>query len=116
MTSRNTNLWALLAFTLFCDGALAAGCKDVAGCADVKTFTATVTNLRTSKQGTNRVVSLTVHFENKTDQPLTLGYVADSGTLIDDKGNRYDIAGAAGVRAIGVVGASGFDPKFTLAP
>jgi len=91
-------------------------CKGQAGCADVKTFTATVTNLRTSKQGSNRLVSLTVHFQNKTDKPLTLGYVTDTGTLIDDKGNRYDIAGSAGVRAIGVINGTAFDPKFTLAP
>ena len=32
------------------------------GCSEVRTFTATVTSLRASKQGANRVVNLTVRF------------------------------------------------------
>ncbi len=86
------------------------------GCAEVRTFTATVSNLRSSKQGANRVVSFTVRFQNKTDKPLTLGYVSESATIVDDKGNRYEIASASGVRAIGTVVGTTFDPKFTLQP
>lgn len=108
----------LFATALAClAGALAqAGTCAQPGCTEVRTFTATVTSLRTSKQGANRVVALGVKFQNKTDKPLTLGYVKESGTILDDKGNRYDIVSASGVRAIGVVDGTAFDPKFTLQP
>lgn len=86
------------------------------GCAEVRSFTATVTSLRSSKQGANRVVALGVRFQNKTDKALTLGYVNESGTILDEKGNRYDIVSASGVRGIGVVDGTAFDPKFTLQP
>lgn len=86
------------------------------GCTEVRTFTATVSNVRASKQGANRLVSFTVRFENKTDKPLALGYVSESAAIVDDKGNRYEIASAAGVRAIGTVNGTAFDPKFMLQP
>jgi hypothetical protein len=92
------------------------GCQQQAGCTEVRTFTATVTSLRASKQGANRVVNLTVRFQNKTDKPLTLGYVSESGVILDDKGNRYDVAGASAVRGIGSVTGTAFDAKFTLEP
>lgn len=99
-------------------GVASAGeaCEQQAGCTEVRTFTATVTTLRASKQGANRVVNLTVRFQNKTDKPLTLGYVSDSGVILDDKGNRYDVAGTSAVRGIGAVTGTAFDPKFTLEP
>jgi hypothetical protein len=86
------------------------------GCTEVRTFTATVTSLRASKQGANRLVNLTVRFHNKTDKPLTLGYVSESGAILDDKGNRYDVSGANAVRGIGTVSGKDFDAKFTLEP
>ena len=86
------------------------------GCNEVRSFTATVTSLRASKQGANRVVNLTVRFQNKTDKPLTLGYVSESGAILDDKGNRYDVSGANAVRGIGTVSGKDFDAKFALEP
>lgn len=94
----------------------AGACTQSVGCTEVRTFTATVTNLRASKQGANRVVSLTVRFQNKTDKPLTLGYVSDSGLILDEAGNRYVVPGAGAVRGIGSVTGNTFDAKFTLEP
>lgn len=96
--------------------AFAAGCAAGTACTDTQAFTATVTNLRESTQGTQRVLTATVRFENKTAKPLTLGYVSESAVALDEQGNRYVVPGAGGVRAIGVIEGSHFDPKFTLAP
>lgn len=91
-------------------------CVPGASCVDTRAFVATVTGFRTSKQGGNRVVTATVRFENKTTKPLTIGYVSESGVALDERGNRYSVAGANAVRAIGEVSGANFDPKFTLAP
>lgn len=87
-----------------------------ASCAETTSFTATVTNFRTSTQGRYRVLTATVRFENRTDKPLALGYVRDSGVALDDLGNRYAVAGANAVRAMGEVAGTTFDPKFVLQP
>jgi hypothetical protein len=83
---------------------------------ETSSFTATITNFRTSAQGRNRVVTATVRFDNRTNKPLALGYVRDSGIALDDLGNRYAVAGANAVRAIGEVVGTTFDPKFVLQP
>lgn len=101
---------------LYTGAALAAGCAAGTACTDTPAFTATVTNLRESTQGTQRVLTATVRFENKTAKPLTLGYVSESAVALDEQGNRYVVPGAGGVRAIGVIEGTNFDPKFTLAP
>jgi hypothetical protein len=100
----------------FAWSATAKGCPDGVSCVATRTFLATVTNLRTSTQGRNRILTATVRFENRTSKPLTLGYVKDSGIALDDLGNRYAIPGANAVRAIGEVSGTSFDPKFTLQP
>ena len=87
-----------------------------AACVDARSFVATVTGFRASKQGSRRVLTATVRFENKTAKPLTLGYVSASGVALDELGNRYEVPGANGVRAIGEIDGKDFDPKFTLAP
>ncbi|MEJ0087986.1 MAG: hypothetical protein WDO72_20145 [Pseudomonadota bacterium] len=112
--------WILVTF-LGAMGALAAQaatpkCAPGASCIETRSFLATVTSLRTSKQGTNRVVTATVHFENKTAKPLTLGYVSESGLALDELGNRYLVPGPGAVRAIGEISGTNFDPKFTLPP
>jgi len=94
----------------------AAKCASPDNCVETRAFVATVTGFRTSKQGSSRVVTATVHFVNKTAKPLTIGYVTESGVALDDLGNRYVIAGANAVRAIGEVAGVNFDPKFTLPP
>jgi hypothetical protein len=85
-------------------------------CVATRSFVATVTNFRTSTQGRYRVLSTTVRFENKSAQPLTIGYVHDSGIALDDLGNRYLVPNANGVRAIGEIVGTTIDAKFTLQP
>lgn len=92
------------------------GCTANASCVATRSFVATVTNVRTSTQGHNRVLSTTVRFENKTAQPLTIGYVRESGVALDELGNRYVVPGVNGVRAIGEIAGTSIDPKFTLQP
>lgn len=97
--------------------AQAAGlCAGNVACTEVKTFAATVTDFRTSTQGRYRYVTMTVRFQNKSSNPLTLGYVQNSGLVIDDQGNRYGIGDASAVRGIGWITGNTFDPKFTLQP
>ena len=91
-------------------------CAPQASCMETRNFVATVTGLRSSKQGTNRVLTATVRFENKTAKPLTLGYVSESGVALDELGNRYLVPGPNAVRAIGEIAGTNFDPKFTLPP
>jgi hypothetical protein len=91
-------------------------CPADAQCVETRSFVATITNFRTSKQGKNRVLTATVRFENKTDKPLTIGYVRDSGLALDELGNRYVVPGASAVRSIGEIDGGNFDPKFTLQP
>jgi len=85
------------------------------GCAEVTTFTATVTDFRQSVSGNNRLVSATLRFQNRTARPLVLGYVSGSGLVTDDQGVRYTV-GSNAVRGIGEVNNNTFDPKFTLQP
>jgi hypothetical protein len=91
-------------------------CTAGASCVETRSFTATVTGFRSSKQGAKRVLTATVHFVNKTAKPLTIGYVSESGVALDELGNRYEVPGAGAVRAIGEVSGATFDPKFTLPP
>lgn len=100
----------------FADLQAAGICADNAGCAEVKTFAATVTDFRTSAQGRYRYVTMTVRFQNKSGKALTLGYVQNSGIVIDDQGNRYGIGAESSVRGIGWITGNTFDPKFTLQP
>lgn len=106
---------ALAAAIILASNALAKPkCPSGAPCVETRSFIATITNFRTSKQGKARVLTATVRFENRTDKPLTIGYVRDSGVALDDQGNRYVVAGASAVRSIGEIDGATFDPKFTL--
>jgi hypothetical protein len=96
--------------------AASPACPANTSCVATRSFVATVTNFRTSTQGRNRVLSTTVRFENKSSQPLTIGYVRESGVALDELGNRYVVPGANGVRAIGEIAGTSIDPKFTLQP
>ena len=96
--------------------AATTGCAANTSCVATRSFVATVTNFRTSTQGRNRVLSTTVRFENKSAQPLTIGYVHQSGVALDELGNRYIVPGVNGVRAIGEIAGAAIDPKFTLQP
>jgi len=107
-------LLALLAS--FTDLQAAGVCAGNAACTEVKTFAATVTDFRTSAQGRYRYVTMTVRFQNTASKALTLGYVQNSGLVIDDQGNRYGIGAESSVRGIGWITGASFDPKFTLQP
>lgn len=109
---------AAICASAFCQQAVAATpkCAPDTHCVETRSFVATVTNFRTSKQGNSRVLTATVHFENKTPKPLTIGYVSESGVALDNLGNRYLVPGANAVRAIGEISGTNFDTKFTLPP
>ncbi len=96
--------------------AAAPKCAADTDCVETRNFVATVTGFRTSKQGNTRVLTATVHFENKSAKPLTLGYVSASGVALDDLGNRYTVPDANSVRSIGEIVGANYDPKFTLQP
>ncbi len=107
----------MLAASLLCVNATAAPkCDPKANCVETRSFVATVTTFRTSKEGSKRVLTATVRFENKTAKPLTIGYVSESGVALDNLGNRYLVPGANAVRAIGEISGANFDPKFTVPP
>jgi hypothetical protein len=89
-------------------------CGSTANCAETNDFAAVITNFRTSDFRGYKMIDVVMHFVNKTSKSLVLGYVQNSGTIIDDKGNRYLVWGANGVRGIGQVYGGSFDPKFTL--
>src|SRR5271167_4815819 len=84
-------------------------------CYEASDFAATITDFRTSTQGGYKIIDVIVRFQNKTNQPLILGYLVNSGTALDDRGNRYIVYGANGFRGIGqVYGGNNFDPKFNI--
>ncbi len=106
----------LAGLTVHSGPAAAAACSGQPACAETSTFVARVTNFRTSTKGRYRVLTATVRFHNKTDKPLTLGYLRDSGIALDDLGNRYVVSGSDAVRGIGEIRGNTFDSKFTLQP
>jgi hypothetical protein len=84
-------------------------------CYETADFAATITDFRTSTSGGLRLIDVDVRFQNKINQPLILAYVANSGTALDDRGNRYGVWGPNGFRGIGVAyNANSFDPKFNI--
>jgi hypothetical protein len=85
-------------------------------CVETSDFTATVTSFRTSLVGTSRIINVSVRFQNKTGQPLVLGYAANSGITTDERGNRYIVYGGNAFRGIGLVYGNTFDPRLTLRP
>lgn len=115
---KNFRILAALTGALLLADARAATppCAPGASCVETRSFVATVTGLRTSKQDGKRLLTVTMRFENRTAKPLTLGYVTDSGVAIDERGNRYLASGSNSVRAIGEISGDRVDPKFVLAP
>jgi hypothetical protein len=96
-----------------------SACGDDTRCVEVSSFVANVTDVRESITGNIgmpiRVMAVTLRFRNRTNGPLALGYVAGSGVVIDDRGNRY-ITDSRRIRGIGEVSAGAIDPKFVLRP
>lgn len=99
--------------------AAAAGPPSICGnqqlCQEGVDFAATITSFRISTDSYNhRIMDATVRFQNKTNQPLVLGYVNQSGIATDDRGNRSVPWGPNAYRGIGLVAGSNFDPKFIV--
>ncbi len=97
-------------------GAQNSFCGNQPLCYEASDFAATITDFRTSTSGGYKVIDVIVRFQNKLNQPLALGYLAGSGTALDDRGNRYIVYGGNGFRGIGQVYGNNFDPKFSLRP
>lgn len=90
-------------------------CAGAARCAAMGSFTVTLTDFRESLVTYYRVVGVTLRFRNTLNRPLVLGYVAGSGLITDDQGNRYTVSSGS-LRGIGEIQGNTFDPKFTLRP
>jgi hypothetical protein len=95
-----------------------SACTGKRYCDEAASFAAIITDLRPGiYNSSTRVVSATVKFLNKTNRPLTLGYVRNAGIAIDEQGNRYVLASPENVRGIAeIVNGGEFDPKFTVPP
>lgn len=107
--------FALLVAFASSPSALADDCAGNARCFSTQSFTASLSDVRTSTQGNVHHLTLTFQFRNKGAQPLTLGYVGYSGVVADDQGNRYrEDRSPAGLRGIGLVTDRSIDPRFTL--
>ena len=87
-------------------------------CYEGNDFVATVTEFRTSTDPRGiRIIDAMMHFQNKTNQQISLGYVDGSGSAIDDMGNRLGLnTYNGGVRGMGIVAGNNVDPKFSLPP
>jgi hypothetical protein len=87
-------------------------------CYESGDFAATITQFRTSTDvNGNKLLDAILHFQNKTNQALGLGYVDGSGSGLDDRGNRYALVVAwGGVRGMGVISGNNANPSFVLAP
>lgn len=92
-------------------------CGNNSLCQETQDFAATITSFRVSTNAYKaRILDMTVRFQNKTNQQLILGYVNQSGTATDDRGNRSVPWGPNAYLGIGLVAGSNFDPRFTLRP
>jgi hypothetical protein len=87
-------------------------------CYEGNDFVATVTEFRTSTDPRGiKIIDAMMHFQNKTNQQISLGYVDGSGSAIDDMGNRLGLnTYNGGVRGMGIVAGNNVDPKFSLPP
>lgn len=90
-------------------------CNGAQDCIEVNPFAATITDLRESTDGSSRLVTASIRFQNKLRRPIILGYVAGSGVVIDDRGNRFAMQNNTGLRGIGLIQAGRLDPKFIIA-
>jgi hypothetical protein len=94
----------------------ASVCGNQPLCFESQDFVATVIDFRTSQAGYYKVLDATVRFQNKTNQPLALGYSNGSGTALDDRSVRYAVGGGNALRGMGLVSGQSGDPKFVLHP
>jgi hypothetical protein len=90
-------------------------CPGVQFCEEVNDFAVIITDFRASLNQPAKVLTATLQFRNKSDRPVTLGYIPGSGVGTDERGNRYT-ANDADVRGIGIISGRGVDDKFVLQP
>jgi len=100
------------------DAAAADPCASLPRCSNAGPFTAQIAQLTTSQVRAMHLVRTNVRFRNLTNQPLILAYTLNSGSMIDNYGNRYiiDSRFAAHVQGIGQVARNKADPQFVLRP
>ena len=93
-------------------------CAGNTRCRSAGPVVAEVMQLTTSTQGNNHLVRVGLKLRNASDQQLILGYVTDSGVMVDNYGNRYivDSRSNSNVQGIGQVSRSKADPQFVLNP
>ncbi len=96
-------------------------CGAAPRCYSAGPFTANVEQLIATQQpGQTRIVRMNVRFHNVSGQPLILGYMAKTSSIIDNHGNQfYSAAGGAvdtGVSGMGMVQAGKADTSFVLNP
>jgi hypothetical protein len=97
----------------------ADACAGRAACRDLGLFVAEATRLvKSPRQQNLNKVRVEFQVRNNGSQPLTLGYLRDSGLLIDDRGERYtvDWRDNANVSGIGQVEHRQADTRFRLSP
>ena len=91
-------------------------CSGKRYCEESNSFAAIIRDFRPSSlPDSTRIVSATIKFLNKTNRPLTLGYLRTAAVAIDERGNRYTLPTPENVRGIGEISGREFDPKFTIA-
>ncbi|HEU4484572.1 MAG TPA: hypothetical protein VFR96_03710 [Povalibacter sp.] len=102
-------------------GAIAGGSDPCAGnnrCRSAGPFVAEISQITTSTVRNQHLVRIGLKLRNVSDQQLILGYVANSGVMVDNYGNRYavDWRSASNVQGIGQVSRGKADPQFVLNP
>ena len=93
-------------------------CASVPRCYSAGPFTAQVAQLTASQSGNTHLVRINLRFRNVSNQPLILAYTTNSGSMVDNYGNRYTIDWRYPdrVKGIGQVSRSKADPQFMLSP
>ncbi|MDQ1468887.1 MAG: hypothetical protein QOJ99_367 [Bryobacterales bacterium] len=95
-------------------------CGGKTRCYDAGPFVAEIAQATLSREGNfqDRVVRLNVRFRNKTNQPISLAYVAGTSVLIDNLGRRFAWGSGHDVSATGIgkVESNKADPQFVLRP
>ena len=91
-------------------------CSGKALCYEATDFAAAVTVFRVSTNNVykQKIIDVTVRFQNKTTQAVVLGYVDHSGLATDDRGNRSIPWGPNAYRGIGLVSGTTFEPKLVV--
>lgn len=93
-------------------------CAGDARCRNAGPFTAQVTQVTSTTQRNQQLVGIRLQLRNIGTTPLVLGYVTNSGVMVDNAGNRYVVDWRYNnhVQGIGQVSRSKADPQFTLNP